>query len=189
MSMTRTTGAAIRMLLVATFALGVVYPLAGLAIGRLFATQADGSLLTIDGAVVGSALLGQDVDGDTWFYGRPSANDGDAMASGGSNLGPNSEILAAQIRERRADIAKREGVQPADVPADAVTASGSGLDPGISVAYAELQVARVARERGLDVATVRALVDDATTHGSWFALGQTTVNVTQVNVALARLER
>lgn len=187
---------ALRALLLFTVALGVVYPLAVTGIGQLaFASQANGSMLTVDGAPVGSSLLGQsftDSDGDPlpeWFQSRPSAaGDGyDASASSGSNLGPSNPDLVAAIEERRAAIASLDGVDPAAVPADALTASASGLDPDISPEYALLQVRRVAEARGLPEESVRALVDDAVQGRDLGFLGDETVNVLDLNLALARL--
>ena len=133
--------------------------------------QANGSLVTATGGhttdaddAVGSALLGQRVDDDELFQPRPSAaGDGyDPLNSYGSNLGPENPDLIAAIKDRKAEIAEREGVDPSDVPPDAVTASGSGLDPDISAAYAELQVPRVAAANGLTEDEVRGLVDEHT---------------------------
>lgn len=187
---------ALRALLLFTVALGVVYPLAVTGIGQLaFASQANGSMLTVDGAPVGSSLLGQsftDSDGDPlpeWFQSRPSAaGEGyDASASSGSNLGPSNPDLVAAIEERRAAIASLDGVDPAAVPADALTASASGLDPDISPEYALLQVRRVAEARGLPEESVRALVDDAVQGRDLGFLGDETVNVLELNLALAQL--
>lgn len=200
MSSPRTTwshlGVALRAMLVLTVILGVGYPLLVTGLGRLMPARADGSLVTdAAGTVVGSALIGQsftDADGaplPRYVQSRPSAaGDGyDAGASSGSNLGPENPDLVAAIEERRAAVAALEGVDPAAVPADALTASGSGLDPQISPAYAELQVPRVARERGLSEDTVRALVADATTGPDLGFLGQDGVNVLELNLALDRL--
>ena len=135
---------------------------------------------------VGSLLIGQAFDGPEWFHPRPSAaGDGyDTLASAGSNLGPLNEDLLAAVEERRTAVADAEGIEPADVPVDALTASGSGLDPDISPAYAQLQVARVARERGLSKDEVRALVDDATVGRDLGVLGEPRVNVLRLNLAL-----
>ncbi|WP_299038378.1 potassium-transporting ATPase subunit KdpC [uncultured Pseudokineococcus sp.] len=186
----RLAGACLRLLLVMTLLLGVAYPGAVLLVGRLVPERADGSPVRVDGRVVGSALLGQSVpegpEGDAWFHPRPSAaGDGyDPLSSGASNLGPSSPELLALVEERRARVAEREGVDPALVPADALTASGSGLDPHVSPAYAALQVPRVARERGLPEDEVRAMVDDATT-GRWLGVvGQPAVEVLALNVAV-----
>lgn len=186
----RLAGACLRLLLAMTLLLGVAYPGAVLLLGRLVPERADGSLVRVDGRVVGSALLGQAVpegaDGDAWFHPRPSAaGDGyDPLASGASNLGPSSPELLALVEERRAQVADREGVDPALVPPDALTASGSGLDPHVSPAYAALQVPRVARERGLAEDDVRALVAGATTGRALGFLGDPAVDVLALNVAL-----
>ncbi|SMH49353.1 K+-transporting ATPase ATPase C chain [Rathayibacter oskolensis] len=192
----RQYGVALRAMLVLTVALGVVYPLAITGIGQVaFADQANGSMLTENGEVVGSSLIGQsftDADGaplPEWFQSRPSAaGDGyDASASSGGNLGPENADLVAAIEERRAAIASFEGVDPADVPADALTASASGLDPDISPAYALLQVDRVAEARGLAADDVRALVESQVQGRELGYLGDPTVNVLELNLALARL--
>ncbi|MFF1530195.1 potassium-transporting ATPase subunit KdpC [Cellulomonas sp. NPDC058312] len=197
MSSPRTTwphvAVALRAMLVLTVVLGVGYPLLVTGLGRAMPTRADGSLVTdADGRVVGSSLIGQsftDADGEPlpqYVQPRPSAaGDGyDAAASGGSNLGPENPDLVAAVEERRAAVAELEGVDPADVPADAVTASGSGLDPHISAAYAELQVPRVAAARGMTEDAVRDLVRDATTGPDLGYLGQAGVDVLTLNLAL-----
>lgn len=177
----------LRLLLVLTLLLGVVYPTAVWAVGRVVPDRADGSLLVVDGRVRGSRLLGQAFTGPGWFQPRPSAaGDGyDALASGASNLGPENPDLLADVAARRAEVAAREGVDPADVPADAVTASASGLDPDVSPAYAALQVPRVARERGLPEADVRRLVAAATRGRDLGFLGEPRVNVVTLNASLA----
>ena len=181
--------AAARVLLVLTLVLGLAYPLVVLGIGRLAPAEADGSLLTVDGRVVGSTLIGQQFTGDGWFLPRPSAaGDGyDPLSSGGSNLGPNDPALLATVTQRREQVAAQDGVDVGQVPADAVTASASGLDPDISPQYARLQVDRVARTRGLDPAAVRALVE-AHVHGRVLGfLGAPHVNVLELDAALAAL--
>ncbi|KQQ06128.1 MULTISPECIES: potassium-transporting ATPase subunit KdpC [unclassified Rathayibacter] len=192
----RQYGVALRALLLLTVALGIVYPLAITGIGQAaFAAQANGSMLTSSGSQVGSSLIGQsftDADGNPlpeWFQSRPSAaGDGyDASASSGSNLGPSNPDLVASIEERRSAIAAFDGVDRAAVPADALTASASGLDPQISPAYAELQVARVAEARGLPEESVRALVDGSVQGRDLGFLGDETVNVLELNLALSRL--
>ncbi|GEA79583.1 MULTISPECIES: potassium-transporting ATPase subunit KdpC [Cellulomonas] len=189
-SFVRQCFAGLRLLLVLTVLLGLVYPLGVYGAGRLMPDHADGSLLEVDGRVVGSRLLGQGFDGDQWLLPRPSAaGDGyDPLASGASNLGPENTDLLATVTDRRDAVAEREGVELAAVPADAVTASGSGLDPHISPAYAALQAPRIARERGLDLAVVLGVIDDATTGRDLGFLGEPTVNVLQVNAALAMLD-
>lgn len=199
MSSPRTTWShlvvALRAMLVLTVILGVAYPLLVTGLGRLLPARADGSLVTgADGAVVGSSLLGQsftDADGaplPQYFQCRPSAaGDGyDGAASSGSNLGPENPDLVAAIEDRRAAVADLEDVDPAAVPADALTASASGLDPQISPEYADLQVRRVATERGLSEDEVRGLVAAATTGPDLGFLGQAGVNVLELNLALDR---
>lgn len=176
--------AGLRLLLVLTLLLGVGYPAAvGLA-ARAFADRADGQPVSTQGRAVGSALLGQQFEGGTWFHSRPSASDYDSLASGPSNLGPSNPELIAAIERRRSDVARRESVRPDQVPADAVTASGSGLDPHISPAYARLQVPRVARERDLDEAAVQRLVDDHTSGRFLGVHGEPAVNVLELNLAV-----
>ncbi|HEY9410699.1 MAG TPA: potassium-transporting ATPase subunit KdpB [Jiangellaceae bacterium] len=182
--------AGLRVLLVLTVVLGLGYPLAVTGVSQLlFDDQANGSTVSRDGEVVGSSLLGQSFDGPEWFHSRPSnAGDGyDSLASGGSNLGPESEDLLALVEERRAAVAEEDDVDPADVAPDALTASGSGLDPHISPRYAEQQVERVARERQLDVAGVRGLVRDHTQERALGVLGGERVNVLELNLALDEL--
>ncbi|MFJ7751050.1 potassium-transporting ATPase subunit KdpC [Arthrobacter sp. NPDC097144] len=190
----RQVAVAVRSVLVLTAALGIAYPLAVTGVGQVVAHhQANGSVLSVDGEAVGSALIGQsftDADGAAlpeWFQSRPSAaGEGyDGGASSGSNLGPTNPELAAAIDERRAAVSELEGVDPRDVPADALTASSSGLDPDISPEYARLQVNRVAAERGLDAADVRALVDSAVEGRGGGVLGEPAVNVLKLNIALA----
>lgn len=174
----------LRLLLVLTLLLGVGYPAAvGLA-ARAFADRADGQPVSTQGRTVGSALLGQQFEGGTWFHSRPSASDYDSLASGPSNLGPSNPELIAAIDRRRSEVARRESVRPDQVPADAVTASGSGLDPAISPAYARLQVPRVARERHLDTAAIQRLVDEHTSGRFLGVHGEPAVNVLELNLAV-----
>ena len=193
-SFARQSWAGLRVLLVLTVLLGLAYPLAVTGVSQLlFRWQANGSLVDASGEHVpsaddaaGSLLVGQSFDGPQWFHPRPSAaGDGyDALASGGSNLGPLNPTLVATIEERRAAVASLENVDPADVPADAVTASASGLDPDISPAYAHLQAARVARENGVSVASVEALVERLTVGRDLGFLGEPRVNVLRLNLGL-----
>ncbi len=187
---------ALRALLILTVVLGLGYPLVVTAIGQLaLPAQANGQLVRVDGEVVGSALIGQsftDADGAAlpeWFQSRPSAaGDGyDGAASSGSNYGPNNDDLVAAIEDRQATIAASEGVPVGLIPADAVTASASGLDPHISPEYALLQVPRVADARGLDAAVVRDLVESFTQGRDLGYLGEPTVNVLLLNIALSHL--
>ena len=189
-SFIRQSLAGLRLLLVLTVVLGLAYPMAVYGVGRLVPDRADGSMLTVDGSVVGSRLIGQAFDGDEWFLPRPSvAGDGyDPLASGASNLGPENPDLLATVTERKQAVADREGVDPSEVPADAVTASGSGLDPDISPEYALLQVDRVARVRGLEPTVVRQLVDNHVQGRDLGFLGEPHVNVLELNAALAVLD-
>jgi potassium-transporting ATPase KdpC subunit len=184
----RQLGIAVRFLVAMTVILGVLYPLVVLGVGKAFwSDEADGSLIRDkSGAVVGSELIGQQFEGDEWFLGRPSAaGDGyDAMSSGGSNLAADSEDLLQAVEERRAAIAGADGVDPAAVPADALTASASGLDPDISVAYALLQVDRVAAARGLTSEQVRDLVESTRQGRILGFIGEERVNVLALNLAL-----
>jgi K+-transporting ATPase ATPase C chain len=192
----RTAGVAVRAMAVLTVVLGVGYTAVVTGVGQLaLPAQADGSLATVDGRVVGSSLIGQsfqDSDGAAspeWFQSRPSAaGDGyDASASSGSNLGPENDDLVSAIEDRKAAIAESDGVDPATIPADALTASASGLDPHISPEYAREQVARVAEARGIPEQRVAALVDQHVQGRDLGYLGEPTVNVLQLNIALAGL--
>jgi K+-transporting ATPase ATPase C chain len=186
----RTAGVAARAMLVFTALLGVGYMLLITAVGQLaLPFQANGSLIrSADDQVVGSQLLGQsfqDADGTAlpqYFQSRPSAADYDSSASTGSNLGPENSDLIAAIEERRAafDAVNGSGA----IPADAVTASGSGLDPDISVANAGRQVARVAEARGIPVSEVSALVAEHALPRDLGYLGDPRVNVLKLNRAL-----
>lgn len=188
MNIYRQSWTALRLLVVFTVVLGLLYPLAGVLLGRVMAGSADGHLVKVDGQVVGSSVIGQSFTDDEWFLPRPSAADYDAMASAGSNLGPNNPELVAEIEQRKAEVAARESVNPDQVPADAVTASASGLDPAISPEYAQLQVPRVARVRGLSEDQVQALVDQATTPAGLGFLGEPSVNVLELNLSLERAQ-
>lgn len=180
--------AALRLLLVMTVVLGLAYPLVVAGVALAIPARASGSLVTdASGAVVGSRLLGQANDDAAWFHPRPSVSGYDPLASGGSNLGPNDADLLATVEERRAAVAAQEGVDPDDVPPDALTASGSGLDPDISPAYARLQVARVARERGLPAEAVGDLVEEHVEGPMLGFVGAASVNVLELNLALQAL--
>ncbi|MFF1823786.1 K(+)-transporting ATPase subunit C [Kribbella sp. NPDC058245] len=200
--MMRQFGTALRALLVFTVVLGIAYPLVMTGASQvLFHGNANGSMIKVNGKEVASDLIGQsytmdsgkkDDKGDAimvadpkWFQTRPSAVDYDAMGSAASQYGPNNADLLQLVNDRRQEVAKLEGVDPSQVPPDAVTASGSGLDPAISPAYAALQINRVARERGLSVAQVTQLVKK-NTHGRVLGfLGEPYVNVVTLNAALA----
>jgi K+-transporting ATPase ATPase C chain len=195
----RTTGVAVRAMLLFTVVLGLGYTLLITGIGQLVLPwQANGSPVhNSAGENVGSALIGQsftDAEGaplPEYFQSRPSAaGDGyDGGASSGSNQGPENDDLIRAIEERNAAIAAFEGVDLADVPADALTASGSGLDPHISPAYALLQVDRVAEARGRPASEVRALVEQHIEQRDLGYLGDPRVNVLELNLALDALGR
>ena len=200
MSTTRTTArmfwVAIRAMLLFTLVLGVAYTLVITGIGKLILpAQANGSMVRSGDEVVGSALIGQsfsDADGNPlpeWFQPRPSAaGDGyDGGASSGSNFGPENEDLIAAIEERKAQVAEFNGISEDEIPADAVTASASGLDPHISPEYARLQVARVADARDLSESEVSDLVESRIQVRDLGYLGEPTVNVLQLNIALEEL--
>jgi K+-transporting ATPase ATPase C chain len=188
----------IRPAIVSTLVLGVVccglYPLTVTAISQLaFKEKADGSLIRDKAGVVrGSFLLGQNFTGDRYFHPRPSAagaNGYDASSSSGSNLGPTSQKLADLIKERVATYRSENGLgENQAVPADAVTASGSGLDPHISPENAALQAARVAKARGLGTGKINDLIRASTDQRDFGVLGEDGVNVMKLNVALDSLE-
>ena len=183
---------ALRAVIVLGLLTGLLYPLAITGIAQLtMGNKADGSLVRVDGRVVGSSSIGQLWEGDQWFHGRPSAIEYDASTSSGSNLGPNSQELADEIAKRARAILELEGpYQPgatvADIPADLLTASASGLDPDISVAAAEFQAPRIAQVRGLTMQQVQTLIDKHTIGPALGFLGQTHVNVLELNLALDR---
>lgn len=181
---------ALRFLLCATLLLGLAYPVLIFGVGQVVApAQANGSILTVGGKAAGSSLLAQPVTGDAYFFPRPSAVGWDPATSSATNLGPNQVALVEAIASNRAEVAAREKAAPGDVPIDAVTASGSGLDPDISPAYAALQVPRVAAATGLSEAAVRELVSQNTSTGLNAFLGQPSVNTTTLNAALTGVQK
>ena len=193
----RQLGTALRFLLFATLVLGVAYPLAVFGTGQLIAPyQANGSIIKDGtGAPAASALIAQAAADDSgaqdprWFHVRPSAVKWDPASSSASNLGPNDPKLLDAVAANRSAVAAAEGVDAAAVPADAVTASGSGLDPDISPEYARLQMARVAAANGLSTDAVTSLVEQHTSSGPVAFLGQPSVNVTALNLAVAAAAR
>ncbi|WP_405857234.1 potassium-transporting ATPase subunit C [Streptomyces sp. NBC_01515] len=205
--------AGLRALLVLTLVTGVIYPLVvtGIAQG-IFPGKANGSEIKADGKVVGSSLIGQSYnlplkkgqetpDPDLkWFQGRPQNGLGansintqyKLILSGATNLSADSKVLVQQVKDAKAAVVKDNSVpgytvKPSQVPADAVTSSGSGLDPDISPAYADLQVHRIAEKNGLSVTQVQRLVDEHTDGRTLGFIGEPTVNVLELNIALKSL--
>jgi len=176
------------MALVTLVLTGVLYPMAmtGVAQG-LFPRQANGSLVTAEGRVVGSALIGQRFSSAGYFHGRPSAagtNGYDASASGGSNLGATSKKLRDRVASERDTLLAQNPAAPGPVPVDLVTASGSGLDPHVSLEAALWQAPRVAADRGLPVESVRALIQGRLENPAFELLGDPRVNVLLLNLDL-----
>jgi K+-transporting ATPase ATPase C chain len=182
----------LRISLVAVLSLAVIlcglYPAAVWVLAQgLFPAKANGSLIVRSGTTLGSSLIGQGFAGPKYFHPRPSAagQGYDAVRSGGSNLGPTSKKLVDAVRQRAADYRAENNLGPETmVPADAVTASASGLDPHISLNNALLQTPRVAKARGLDEMTVRKLVEAYTEGRDLGILGELRVNVLRLNLAL-----
>jgi K+-transporting ATPase ATPase C chain len=170
---------------------GILYPLVVTFIAQtVWPAKANGSLITVDGRVRGSALIGQPFSAPGYFWGRPSATlpiPYDGAASAGSNLGPTNPALADAIRARVAALRAADPSLTGPIPVDLVTASGSGLDPDISVAAALVQVPRIARARGLRDGEVRRLVSDHTEGRFLGILGEPRVNVLELNQALDQL--
>lgn len=180
--------AAIAAVIAFTLLTGLAYPLAITGLAQVLVPgPADGSLIERDGEVLGSELIGREFRGPEYFHPRPSAaGDGyDAADSSGSNLAPSNPRLLAQVAERVADYRAENGLGPSvRVPVDAVTASGSGLDPEISLRNARLQALRVADVRGLDIDAVQKLIDRSTTGRELGIFGEAGVNVQRLNLAL-----
>jgi potassium-transporting ATPase KdpC subunit len=179
--------AALRMLLVLSVLLGVIYPLVVTGIAQLtMRDRANGSLVSDGGRVVGSSLLGQAFDGDRWFQPRPGSYD--PTASGPSNLGPTNPDLLRQVSAAITEVRRRDGLAPGvAIPADAVMTSGSNLDPDITPEDARLQARRVATARGLPLGRVLALIDRQTVAPTFGFMGAPRVNVLLLNLALERL--
>jgi K+-transporting ATPase ATPase C chain len=180
---------AIMMVVLATLVLGLGYPLAVTGVAQLiFPGKADGSLIAnAGGTTIGSSLIGQNFTDPRYFWPRPSAaGDGyDAANSGGSNLGPTSQKLRDEVTQRASDLRQANKLAPdAEVPAELVTASGSGLDPDISPDSAKFQAQRVADARGMSLDSVMKLIDDNTQGRTLGVLGQPRVNVLELNMAL-----
>ena len=171
---------------------GVVYPLLITGVATvLFPSQASGSLIIKDDKMIGSRLIGQNFSDPKYFWGRPSATSpysNNALASGGSNLGPLNPALMDAVKQRIAALKKADPDNTQKIPVDLVTASASGLDPDISIAAALYQVNRVARVRHLDVDKVRALIDAHAQHRMLGFLGEPRVNVLELNLVLDELK-
>lgn len=182
---------ALTLLILLTAITGIAYPLLVTGLAQvIFPVQANGSLLTRGGKPIGSALIGQQFTASKYFWGRPSATTPQAYngtASGGSNLGPTNPALTGAAKQRIAALQAADPGNHATIPVDLVTASGSGLDPEISPAAAQYQLARVARARGLPPAEVQALVARCTRGRQFGVLGEPRVNVLELNLALDAL--
>jgi K+-transporting ATPase ATPase C chain len=179
-------------IVVITAVFGFGYPLVMTGIAQVaFKGQANGSLITVNGKVVGSKLAAQEFTGRTYFHERPSAVSYNAMGTSFANLGPTNPDLAKNVAAAAKAILALEGpynpgITIHDIPVDAVTTSGSGIDPDISPAYAQLQARRVASVRGLSLEAVRALIKKNTVGRSWGFFGEPGVNVLELNLALDR---
>ena len=187
--MLKELNSAIRMLILMTVVLGVIYPLGMTVFAQMiFPVQANGSLIYKQGPLVGSKLIGQNFSSDRYFHGRPSAagEDGyDAASSAGSNLGPTSKKLLSRIDERAKALRQDNGLaNDAIVPSDLVTASGSGLDPHITALAAKVQVPRVAQARSISEEQVLVLIEKNTENPRIGFLGEKRVNVVSLNLAL-----
>lgn len=183
---------ALMAILIFTFITGVIYPLVVTGVAQLiFPHQANGSLINANGQTAGSTLIGQQFDSPKYFWGRLSATGPfpyNAAASSGSNLGPSNPSLLDAVKARIAALKAADPTNTLPIPVDLVTASGSGLDPNISVAAAYYQVPRVARVRGMSEAAVTALVNQYTTGRQLGFLGEPRVNVLELNLALDGLK-
>ncbi|WP_328743836.1 potassium-transporting ATPase subunit KdpC [Streptomyces sp. NBC_00285] len=193
----RMVWAALRMLLVLTVVTGVIYPLVVTGIGQLaFHDKANGSMVKVDGKEVGSKLIGQswnikgtDKPDPKWFQGRPSNSGYDPLSTGSSQLGASDPTLVKNVKAAKKQVAEFNDVPQSEVPKDAVTGSASAIDPDISKEYADIQVKRVAEHNGLTVAQVQKLVKDHTDGRTAGFLGEPTVNVLELNIALKELAR
>ena len=176
---------AILITFVLTIITGILYPLAVTGIAQtIFHKQANGSLIERDGKVIGSEIIGQNFSKPEYFHPRPSQNSYDAANSGGSNLGPTNPALADRLKKDAAQIRTENPDYTGPIPADAITASASGLDPEISPANALAQAGRVAQARGTSADTVRSLVEANTQQRELGVLGEARVNVLKLNMAL-----
>ena len=178
--------ASIMALVILTVITGVVYPLFITLIGKMwFPYQANGSVMLVNGVPVGSELIGQQFDDDKYLWSRPSATGNypyNALASSGSNLGPLNPALATQVKDRANTLIKTNPTMP--IPVDLVTASGSGLDPEISIAGAYYQINRIAKARNITNDQVLAVINNLAKYPLFGFIGEARVNVLKVNLAL-----
>jgi K+-transporting ATPase ATPase C chain len=181
------------MLLLMTVITGAAYPLVATGLAQvLFPAQANGSLVTKDGKAIGSSLIGQSFTEPKYFWGRPSATSpmaNNGASSTGSNQGPTNPALTDAVKQRIDALRAADPGNTAPVPVDLVTASGSGLDPEISPAAAQYQLARVAKARGLEPTKLQPLVAQFTSGRQFGLLGEPRVNVLQLNLALDALDK
>jgi K+-transporting ATPase ATPase C chain len=178
------------MLLIFTVITGVIYPLAVAGVAQLvFPHQANGSLIIVDGKAVGSELIGQQFDDPKYFWGRPSAAGYNAAASSGSNYGPMNPALMEMVQVRVDTLKTADPENSALIPVDLVTASGSGLDPHISVAAALYQVHRVSQARGLSDEALKSIVEKYTEGRQFGIFGESRVNVLLLNLALDEYQK
>jgi len=178
----------VRMFLWLTFLTGVVYPLIVTGIAKITMKQkADGGFLSSEGKIVGAMLIAQKFESEKYFWARPSSGDYNPLPSGGSNLGPTSAVLKKAVEERLEKILKVHGVDKDKIPAELLFASGSGLDPHISVAAAYFQIERVAKARGIESQDIKRLVDHMIIKRGFGFLGELCVNVLMLNKALDEL--
>src|ERR1700693_4924620 len=184
---------ALRMLVVMSALTGVIYPLVVTGVAKVaFPRAANGSLIEGDGKTLGSDLIGQPFDDPKYFWSRPSATSPqpyNGMASSGSNQGPRNPALADAVKDRIKALRDADPDNAAAVPVDLITASGSGLDPHISVAAAEYQLARIAKARGLAAEQVRRLLAESTEGRTFGVLGEPRVNVLKLNIALDHISK
>jgi potassium-transporting ATPase KdpC subunit len=180
----------LKITLITIILFGVVYPLAITGIAKISApNDGEGATIEIDGKLVGFEVIGQSFVSDKYFNSRPSAVGYNAAATGGSNKGPTNPDYLAQVEERITNFLKQNpDVKREDIPVDLVTASGGGLDPHISVQAALVQVPRIARQRGMDVVELKALVIESTEEPLWNLFGPKKVNVLKLNLALDKLK-
>jgi len=178
----------VRMFLWMTFLTGIIYPLLITAIAQLIMKQkADGDFLTSQEKIVGSTLIAQKFESDKYFWARPSSIDYNPIPSGGSNLGPTSAALKKAVEERREKILKAHNVDRDTIPPELLFASGSGLDPHISIPAAYFQLERVAKSRGVESKKMKNLIDSMVIKPSFGFLGEACINVLMLNKAIDEL--